>query len=351
MSVDVLTVTLRTIDQAATPADLFGDRPADGDLADAHRAYLLLARAVHPDAAPDHRKNAASAAFTKLSSLWMAFAGTTGSAGPTVMTTARSSYVLIGRRAVGDIANLYDVRFERDAVLTSGVLKLARNPRNSDLLAAEARVLRILRDRGDAKYAAYAPELIDSFRHRDPSGVERRANVFAPLAGFMSLAEVRCAYPDGLDARDVAWMWRRLLVALGYIHSAGIVHGAVLPEHVMIHPEQHGLVLIDFAYAVDEPGQRLAAMVPHRADLYAPEVVAKQPVSPATDIYMAHRTLETLFDDVTPRQLHAFVAGCTLDDPAQRPSDAWALLNEYDELSEQLFGPRRFRPFAMPEAV
>ena len=33
-------------------------------------------------------------------------------------------------------------------------------------------------------------------------------------------------------------MWRRLLVAVGAAHRAGVIHGAVLPEHVMIHPPE-----------------------------------------------------------------------------------------------------------------
>jgi hypothetical protein len=30
-----------------------------------------------------------------------------------------------------------------------------------------------------------------------------------------------------------------------------------------------------------------------------------------------------------------------------RPQDAWALLTELDEVLHDLYGPRRFRPFAM----
>jgi hypothetical protein len=33
---------------------------------------------------------------------------------------------------------------------------------------------------------------------------------------------------------------------------------------------------------------------------------------------------------------------------AGRPQDAWRLLAEFDELLERLYGPRTFRPFAMP---
>ncbi len=53
--------------------------------------------------------------------------------------------------------------------------------------------------------------------------------MIAALDGFRSLTEVGTAYPDGVDPRDAAWMWRRLLVGLGFAHRAGVLHGAVLP--------------------------------------------------------------------------------------------------------------------------
>src|SRR5439155_20075146 len=106
------------------------------------------------------------------------------------------------------------------------------------------------------------PRLVESFRHRDPgSGAGRRVTVVAAAEGLRSLAEVRAAYPDGVDGRDAVWMWRRLLVALGLAHRAGVVHGAVVDDHVLIQPAQHGVVLVDRCYAVLDGG-RVAALVP-----------------------------------------------------------------------------------------
>ncbi|MGH3238625.1 MAG: adenylosuccinate synthetase, partial [Streptosporangiaceae bacterium] len=65
--------------------------------------------------------------------------------------------------------------------------------------------------------------------HREPrSGIQRHLNLIGRLTGFRSLAEVRAAFPAGIDPRDAAWMWRRLLVAAGAAHRAGVIHGAVL---------------------------------------------------------------------------------------------------------------------------
>jgi len=55
------------------------------------------------------------------------------------------------------------------------------------------------------------------------SGIRRHINLIAGLPGFRSLAEVRSAFPAGIDPRDAAWMWRRLLVAVGAAHRAGVI--------------------------------------------------------------------------------------------------------------------------------
>ncbi len=33
-------------------------------------------------------------------------------------------------------------------------------------------------------------------------------------------------------------MWRRLLVAVGVAHRAGVIHGAILPEHGLYGPRK-----------------------------------------------------------------------------------------------------------------
>ena len=82
-----------------------------------------------------------------------------------------------------------------------------------------------------------------------------------PLAAA-SLAQVHAAYPRGLDPRDAAWMWRRLLVALGTVHAAGVVHGAVLPDHVLIHPDLHDTLIgwvIQDQVSAKHPGAAMVA--------------------------------------------------------------------------------------------
>ncbi|WP_238018213.1 lipopolysaccharide kinase InaA family protein [Dactylosporangium sp. AC04546] len=301
--------------ETATADELFGgDDPA--------RQYRRLARLTHPDTAGP----GGARAFARLAELWHS-RGT--------IRSPRGRYSTNHRDFEGDLANLYRV--------PEGHLKLVRDPSCNDLMAREAKALRRLAERGDPRYLPYVPRLVDSFRHKD-GGVVRRANVIATTADDLhSLSEIK----EPLDPRDAAWMWRRLLVALGMAHRAGVVHGAVLPEHVLIQPEDHGVILVDWCYSAAEPGERIAAIVPRHRDHYPPEVLAKETPGPFTDLAMAARLMTDLMGDRAPQPLRRFADGCRLASPRQRPDDAWWLLAELDELLHRLYGPRKFRPFTL----
>src|SRR5262249_891785 len=154
-----------------------------------------------------------------------------------------------------------------------------------------------------------------------------------------------------LDFRDVVWMVKRLLVVLGFVHRRGFVHGAVLPPHLLVHPVDHGARLVDWCYAVP-PGQRVRALSVAYRDLYAPEIAAKQPVTPQTDIYMAARCALALVGRThVPRALRTFFETCLARSPARRPDDAWKLHDELEELLRRLVGPPRYRRLRMPNTA
>lgn len=302
------------IEAAASPAELFG--------ADAARRYRDLARLTHPDARPRDRR--AADAFAKLAALWQQHK----------QNRRPAAYR-------GDIANLY--------AAPGGLLKLVRDPADNDLLRQEALALGRLQTKVEPQFQAYFPRLLEAQRQTDPrTGRQRRGNLIGELCGFVSLRQIRSSRPDGVDPRDAAWMWRRLLVALGAASRAGLIHGAVLPDHVLIHPAEHGLVLIDWCYSGSAPGTRLPAVVGRYAAWYPAEVRSGVAAGPDLDIWLAARCLAELTAGRWPAAMAAFARGCLLVSPRRRPQDAWALLAEFDDLLARLYGPRTFRPFAMP---
>jgi serine/threonine protein kinase len=148
-------------------------------------------------------------------------------------------------------------------------------------------------------------------------------------------------------------MFNRVLAALGTAHGLGLVHGAVLPEHVLIRPSDHNGVLIDWCYSVPI-GEPIRAISRPRADDYPPEVMAKQGATPATDLFMAARLMSRLLGGAgepppgAPRPIQALLRACLIPSPARRHSDAWQVLEDFHPILGDLYGPPVFRPFRMP---
>jgi hypothetical protein len=324
---------LDRVELAGSAVGLFGPPTTDpARRKEAQRLYRALASVLHPDVtgAGDVRAHAASAELTRMHHEW--------TRGTTVeLRTATGTYRIGEPFAVGSVANVYE---------TDGphVVKVVRNPALNPLLHGEWEALRALeRFTNQHRWLRpYYPRLLDTSGDVDRG--ERAFTVLDPLVdGFVTVAEVRRAFPRGLDGRDYAWMHRRLLKALAGAHRIGLVHGAVTAENVLVHPEKHGIVLVGWSFAV-ETGQRLLAT--SKTITYPPEVLANEPVTTATDVHMAHALMLDLLAPNEKRQI-TFARGCTQDRPSRRP-DAVDLLGEYDELLDDLYGERVFRPFALP---
>ncbi|MEL7168184.1 MAG: hypothetical protein AAGN64_02415, partial [Bacteroidota bacterium] len=377
------------INAARRASDLFGT--LDGDAARQHDAlrerYRAFAFIVHADR--NGGDPGATTAFQRLGTLYESAQqqlrlGTYRR--PHALAELRHAdvtYRLHDIHVRGDVADLYRATAETERGTTAPVLvKGARSSANNDLLANEAWALRRLRERvdprsDDAPLLAHVSPLRASFNVKGRDGTQRRTNVFDREDGWVSLADVKRAYPAGIHPADMAWMFNRLLAALALTHGCGLVHGAVVPAHVLVRPADHHGRLIDWGYAVPLPsrskrsrstgstpatGLRVAsesirAISPPYHAFYPAEVLGKQSPTPGTDLYMAALTMLWLVggDEKTqtppahldPR-LVAFFRSCLLLNPARRPQDAWALFGEFRDLLQTLYGPPRFRPFAMP---
>lgn len=327
---------------ADTAYELFGEI----DETEARRRYYELALALHPDHGGD------TAVFQKLQQLWsraqIEFAhGTYGTPDATIhglkFSSKAHTYTLDRRLASGELADVFTASDETNARCA---VKLVRQPSNNGLLAHEMQVIHEVRDKIEPTYLPYFPDAKDSLGIKEGS-VIRRANVFGLLKGFHTLGAVRAAYPDFIDPRDGAWMWRRLLTVLGAVHNAGFVHGAVLPQHALIFGEQRGLVLVGWCAAqrIEEP---ITLISSNDRDRYPKEVFDKTGATPETDIYMAASLIVDLVGPRLPRAFRTHLKACMLPKASMRPDDAWALKDSFDELNGRLFGVRKFKPFYMP---
>lgn len=260
--------------------------------------------------------------------------------------TRRHAYAVHDLLAEGDSSNLYLGEGEGGERV---VIKLARDPADNDLLANEALTLKQMLAPEEFASAAqpYFPQLLESFGYQATPERPRHGNVFLHVSRLVSLEQVRGFYLEGVAPKDMAWVFRRLLMAIGFAHAQGFVHGAVLPSHVLIQPEEHGLVLVDWKYAT-HGGRPVEAISASYRDWYPPEVLNGGRVSPATDIFMAARCMEHLMGEYdVPYELSEFLLRCRSESQRRRPRNAWDLKEELDELLEAMWGPREFRPLPM----
>lgn len=244
------------------------------------------------------------------------------------------------------------LRGEDDVLALKLVLKVCRSTKDEDLVSNEITVIDRLypREQKEERFYRYLVKPISFVLN------PRRAFLMPYLEGYVSLEHVLKAYPDGLDYRDVAWMFKRLLEGLGFVHAQGIVHGALLPPHVMVHPTDHGAKIIDWSYAV--MGKNSIKAYPAAwKNYYPPEVFARRFPTSATDIFMAAKVALALLGgdictgdmpDKVPTEIRELLRSCFGELPSSRPQDAWELHEQLDMVLQNLVGKPTYRPLHLP---
>jgi serine/threonine protein kinase len=117
-----------------------------------------------------------------------------------------------------------------------------------------------------------------------------------------------------LSPPRVARLVRQVADALDYAHGRGLIHRDVKPGNVIVSPQDHA-TLTDFGVARSLEGTRLtqSGAIVGTPVYMAPELVKKQPVGPATDVYalgvLAYEMLSGRppFEGETPYLLYAHV--------------------------------------------
>ena len=295
----------------------------------------------------------------------------------------------------GDLCEVYEATMENGARV---IVKVALDKANNDLVQTEARMLRRLfpPNAAEEKFYRYFPRIITSGTVLDKAysivslALDTKVKEGGPE--YISLATVIRLFPNGIDYRDAAWMFKRALEGLGWAHRKNVVHGNLTPVHILVHPIGHGAKLIDWSYAVllkpdpvtpkpavkeerltvwerlmndedemetilesepDGPGH-IKAITPAYIGYYPPEVMAKRVPTPATDLYTLAKTFVAVLGgnpatnfipSEVPRHVRELLDEMLLDDPVRRLQDAWATHDRFDALLERLVGKPVYRPF------
>jgi hypothetical protein len=253
--------------------------------------------------------------------------------------------------AVGDVTEVYLATGEYDSDATPEALYLLKVARVADggrCLEIERKCLAaLLAAAKDSTYQAYLPALVESLPASER--LTKPVNVFAYEPGWHTLEQVHEQHP-ALDGRHLGWIFKRLLTVVGFCHRHDWMHAALLPGHVLIEAAGHGLRLVGWGQSV-EKGQQIKNIPKKYKEWYPPEVLHKRPAGPATDLFVAARLMVYLAggDPVTswmpetvPLAMRQFFSTCLLESARMRPDDAWAVMEDYDELLHRLYGPPKF---------
>ncbi len=175
------------------------------------------------------------------------------------------TYEVVRELGEGGFATTYEARH---ALLgTRACLKVCRQASDEDLMLEEARILWDL-------HHPSLPTLRDVLR--DPAG---RLTL---VMRFVEGQSLEAATP--IDLATAVQVLGRLLRALRVLHHRGIVHNDVKPANIVLEPDRHGVVLVDFGVSTVRP--RASSSAPGFSDVFAaPEVVEGRPPLPESDLY------------------------------------------------------------------
>jgi len=371
-----LTATEAVVLKATCPEEVFGQLAGDQAIA-LRRVYHRVIGPVHPDKFHEAAARARAEILVGKLAGWRVKAEEKIAAGtyghnklhepprakrePQTIKTPKRTYTVTDLIAQGDLADLYHCSYVEDGQESHAVFKIAQSAADNDVLENEQKVLLgmyPLAQKPELLYR-FLPKPFESFLLKGERGVgNRRVNVLQLARDHVSVADVMAAYPSGLDFQHVAWIFNRGLEVLWYVHRHHkTVHGAVLPPHMLVHPERHGIKLVDWCYAVPTGGFIGAISKKYRS-FYPPEVLKKERATPQTDIYMLAKCMVALLGGdlathklppLVPRAIESFLKGCLIESASKRPDDAGALREEFDDVLALVVGPRQYHgPLAMP---
>lgn len=330
--------------QATNPTELFGTKEKRARI-----LYRRFARLTHPDLFLDPKeKQIAEKAFSRLNGFWDVYSKKTPSATAaaampdTTIKTKRQTFTIDTSVSPNEYGIFVSRHVTFDAGHRPATLYAVKNPADNDLGQTHATRLKELQKNVNEQFKGFYPVPVESFRHMDENHIERYMTVQETPQGLRPATDILKVYPKGIDGRDFAWIFRRMLVAVGNAHDAGYIHGAPTLEAFLIHPEQHGIMLDRWEYSVPT-GETLKSIPVVYKDIYPTYVFDKEPVEHSLDINILANTANSLLREDAPVQFKAFLRACS----RKKTLSAARLLAEFDALLLRLYGAPKFHPFTL----
>ena len=265
--------------------------------------------------------------------------------------TTRREYHIDSTLAQGDLATIYHGKCSsEDSQAGEIAVKVVEDPADNDLMRDEIRTLRLLHAEPGV-YSKHLPVVLDDFKTTE----NQMATVMRRIDGY-DLCSIREKYQQGIPARHIIWIFRRVLSVLGYAHSKGFIHGNIEPAHIMVRPQDHNVYLIDWCYSIFQPARTRQGFKCLNEDYSPPEVAQGKPPIPASDLYSLGKSMIYLLGGniktsrmpkAVDERIQRFIKFFCRASALQRPQDAWEMYGKLDDLREEVYGPHKFIEFVM----
>lgn len=252
------------------------------------------------------------------------------------MPTILGNYSVIKQIGEGGFGRTYEARhtfLDEKACLKQNI-NLTKE--DEELLRQEAKLLWRIHHHS-------LPTVRDYFKADDGSCI--LAMSFIEGKGLEKCVEKHKA----IHPEDISWMTQRLLQALHYLHSFGIIHGDVKPPNIIVQPEVHNAILVDFGLSTIKPTKKSSA-TGYTSMFAAPEIIQGKPPIPESDIYGLGLTMiyalggdpiSKSIPDYVPKLLGDFFNSMVRYDPMERPN--WKkqdLVARLSDIRLEVFGRR-----------
>jgi hypothetical protein len=278
------------------------------------------------------------------------------------------SWVSIGNRhwaldkfiAHGDISDVYTARLARwpTELVT---LKLLRDRKDAELFDNEWDALQLLQQSnapGADFFTTLIPQPIIHGDITSGSFAHQRVSIFRWASGFHhTFDEVTQVYPQGIPPQASIWIWRRILEILSFIHASGMAHGAVLPAHLLIQENEHGVRLVGYGCA-GRFGKKLSTISHGNESFYLKPAKSWSTLTAQLDLVMSARCIVSILGgnpataslpSTVPVQLADIVQRIALSKADGKANeDAWSIREELGGVAREIFGPSKFIPIVMP---
>lgn len=231
-------------------------------------------------------------------------------------------------------------------------VKIAKHPKDNDLLEREYRNLMILfRREADPTIEQfcsiqrkYVPKPEGMYYVTGSGGTQRRFLLLSTVAGEAYTLDNLLKMPKfkhGIVRQNMYWIYRRLLMTLVFSHSKKIIHGAVTPNHVLVFPKEHGLVLLDWSTSTWQDKEHIPVVDPDWKSFYPPETFLKKKTEPNVDLYLATQTMLHCSLDL-PKKIDNILQKCITKEPENRPEEVLPFYETFERVMIETDGPKKY---------